>query len=602
MAQLELSLQSGNDAIDYPRNVAGAALASYAVDGINYQLDKQAPRLFADETQAALDFLDLGTSAADFWPSCIKNIERLRDHLGISPSGSQCTHRCRFLFVHAAHSRDKLKVSREMLMLCFSNFQVFPEFVDFLFPFGFRSDKQDFYFSGFRHRLQLAERWRNNAPNARRVSKKFQLCYNLKSVETSDTDTWSIRHCAVHHSFDVMEIRASWVTVKGDSLMKRRIESATSNQGPLGTSDFDSMDQAFNASLETHLIFCGWSAENWRWYINYLEDSFQHMTQRTFSAPVHVTVLPTAETDRFTLGPRIDTGRTNGSKFSMFSRTESQLVDKRPLKPALKHRVSASRTYTNPDTGKSQPLPPDEDNDEEDDEPESSLKPTDDKVEDKSRGFSFGKLRKVHKIAEKANEAVLVLKQNINILAQLKIFYRSTLNHKDFPKDLAGSCKDANGDFATRIEGLENDMQIQILRLETLLRLLKDRKTLLHSILDYQNTQANKNSTKSMFKMTKDMNDIARKTKIETVSMKVITLVTLFFLPGTFISSLMSTDVFQSHDAGPKEPRPYAHLNPLQLYLVLSLPLTVVTLLFWAGFHFHEKHKERPHKVTGWQA
>lgn len=36
--------------------------------------------------------------------------------------------------------------------------------------------------------------------------------------------------------------------------------------------------------------------------------------------------------------------------------------------------------------------------------------------------------------------------------------------------------------------------------------------------------------------MTKDMNDIARKTKIETVSMKVITLVTLFFLPGTFIS------------------------------------------------------------------
>ena len=36
--------------------------------------------------------------------------------------------------------------------------------------------------------------------------------------------------------------------------------------------------------------------------------------------------------------------------------------------------------------------------------------------------------------------------------------------------------------------------------------------------------------------MTEDMNDIARKTKVETVSMKVITLVTLFFLPGTFIS------------------------------------------------------------------
>ena len=36
--------------------------------------------------------------------------------------------------------------------------------------------------------------------------------------------------------------------------------------------------------------------------------------------------------------------------------------------------------------------------------------------------------------------------------------------------------------------------------------------------------------------MTKDMSEIARKTKTETVSMKIITLVTLFFLPGTFIA------------------------------------------------------------------
>ena len=39
-----------------------------------------------------------------------------------------------------------------------------------------------------------------------------------------------------------------------------------------------------------------------------------------------------------------------------------------------------------------------------------------------------------------------------------------------------------------------------------------------------------------MAKMTQDMNEISRKTKIETVSMRVITLVTLFFLPGTFVS------------------------------------------------------------------
>lgn len=595
MAQMETSLISSKN---YPRNVADRTLAPYTLDAIRHQLDLQAPRLFTDEVQAALDFLDLGNGAEDFWPSRIKNAERLKAHLGISP------HRCSFLFIHAAHSRDKLKISREMLMLCFTHFQVMPEFVEFLFPFGFQSYAQDFYFSGFRQRTQLAEHRRNAAPNARPVDKRFQICYNFKSVEPSDSHDWSIRHCAVHHSFDMIdkkEVRTNWIIVKGDELMKQRIESATSDRGSHEPSDFQSMDGAFKTSLETHLIFCDWSTENWRIYINSIEERFQSMTRRTFSAPVHVPFVPAAATDQYTLKSRTNTN------FSMFSRTSTHMTEKGSLKPAVKRQLSAPRTYENPDTGVSQPLPPDDDDDDDDDgEPAIPLKPNDVKVEDENRDFSFDRLRKVHKFAEKANEAVLVLKQNIIVLAQLKQYYRSISKRKDFPKDLAESCEDAIDGFELRIDGLENDMQTQILRLETLLRLLEDRKTLLHSILDYQNTQANKYSTKSMFTMTEDMNDIARKTKIETVSMKVITLVTLFFLPGTFISTLMSTDIFQSDYTGRAEANPYAHLNPVQVYLALSLPLTVVTLLFWAGFHFwemrHEKQKKRHHKAAGWQA
>lgn len=43
-------------------------------------------------------------------------------------------------------------------------------------------------------------------------------------------------------------------------------------------------------------------------------------------------------------------------------------------------------------------------------------------------------------------------------------------------------------------------------------------------------------SADKMEKMTQEMHEIAKKTERETVSMKIITLVTLFFLPGTFIS------------------------------------------------------------------
>ena len=369
-----------------------------------------------------------------------------------------------------------------------------PEFADFLFPFGFRTYAQDFYFSGFRQRTQLGERWRNTAPNATPLDKKYQLCYNFKSVEPSDCDDWSIRHCAIHHSFDLKVVGTSWIIVKGDQLMKRRIESATSDQGPHEASDYKSMSGAFKTSLETHLIFCDWSAENWRWYINSLEDRFQSMTRRTFSAPVHVPFLPAVATDQFTLKPRTMTQRTDRSKFSMFSRTPTNMTEKGSLKPTIKHRPSAPLTYENPETGISQPLPPDEDedDDENDNQPKSPLAPNNVKAEDKNRDFSFGKLRKIHYVAEKANDAILVLNQNIIVLAQLRQYYRSLSKRNDFPKDLAESCKDAIDDFELRIDGLENDMQLQILRLETLVRLLEDRKTLVKQIDAIQTSKAKK--------------------------------------------------------------------------------------------------------------
>ncbi len=71
----------------------------------------------------------------------------------------------------------------------------------------------------------------------------------------------------------------------------------------------------------------------------------------------------------------------------------------------------------------------------------------------------------------------------------------------------------------------------------------------------------------------------------------------------------MSTSIFQSDSdsdySKPSRLNVHAHLSPVQIYLSLSLPLTIVTLLFWAGFHYwemrHEKEKQRHHKAAGWQ-
>jgi Mg2+ and Co2+ transporter CorA len=52
-------------------------------------------------------------------------------------------------------------------------------------------------------------------------------------------------------------------------------------------------------------------------------------------------------------------------------------------------------------------------------------------------------------------------------------------------------------------------------------------------------------STTNMERMTEEMNSLAQRTQQETVSMRIITLVTLFFLPGTFISVRYLVSIFQ---------------------------------------------------------
>lgn len=98
-----------------------------------------------------------------------------------------------------------------------------------------------------------------------------------------------------------------------------------------------------------------------------------------------------------------------------------------------------------------------------------------------TRDFSFGRLRKVHATAGKANEALFVLNQNIVVLAQLKVYFGLISRRKKFPAEIAKSCRDAIEDFQSWVEGIKNDMRLQIMRLETLLKLIEDRKTLVHT-------------------------------------------------------------------------------------------------------------------------
>ena len=362
--------------------------------------------------------------------------------------------------------------------------QVMPEFLEFLFSFGLRSYAEDFHFSGFRHRIQHAKMPVAKGPKEAPLPERFEMCCNMKSVEPSPTDGWSIRNCAYHHSFDFKEVRATWIIIKGDELIRKRMASLTSSNGRCKVSDFASLSQAFQATLELHLFFGDWSLENWRWYVNSLEEKLQGMTRKVLVAPVNVPLSAGSEHDRYTMRSRVNTQETAGIKKSGIARAMTQLSEKLSSKVLQKGPENPPNIHINPDTGIIQQLPPEEDSDDDEEGPDrvdANADPLPPNVEE-HRDFSFGKLRKVYNVAENANEALLVLRQNRIVFHQLKTFYLSLVKRKNFPESLAEECADAVDDFRIKIEGFENDTQAQILRLETLIRLLEDRKNLVKAL------------------------------------------------------------------------------------------------------------------------
>jgi hypothetical protein len=112
-------------------------------------------------------------------------------------------------------------------------------------------------------------------------------------------------------------------------------------------------------------------------------------------------------------------------------------------------------------------------------------------------------------------------------------------------------------------------------------------------------------SAENMEAMTQAMHTIAHETKMEAANMRIITLVTLFFLPGTFVSvsvalclvaalrltpveTLMSTPIIHYLDD-----QQVINRDALNLFLAVALPLLAITILTWYGLYRWHRFKTR---------
>lgn len=503
-----------------------------------------------------------------------------------------------------------------MLLYALTYHQVMPVFLDFIFPFGKQIYTRDFFFSGFRHENRLADLDAGpNLPKLARSGREIRVCYSLKSVEKSDEPEekrapWSVRQTATYHSFDIQTGAALWISVKGNDLIQDRIMTTTENLKP-DQRPFSTKERSFQESLSTHLVNCKWASENWRWYLNELEEELQGTTgRRALSAKVVRDDRKPEDKEKleFLRARSMSTKASNNWRANATTFLQP---------PRANGQAQANRTRSTSRESRAE--------------------------HDTHSQFSFDDLRDVQSLEDKANEVIFVLNANIDVLKELTEYYHDLITSDEYSKDFA-SYKRSVERFERQILSVTNNLRMQITRARALVRMLVDRKALvclfscllesahlkltiltlsqLYGILDYHNATANmalamkskqsadnmEQMTKNMEKLTKEMNELAQKTTQEAVSMRIITLVTLFFLPGTFISvgsylllmakessfwpflcsqrlteyqTIMSTDIvkFEGSNGGPG---PEIFQWPaLRLYIIISIPFMVVTFAAW---------------------
>jgi len=157
--------------------------------------------------------------------------------------------------------------------------------------FGGQSDAEDPRFSGFREQVRLKDPSNaHSAPELCRSGKHYQLCYNLKSVqlkkesnEDMRLDEWSIRDAAIYHRFDVEYGTTLWIVTKGGKDLRDRYAELTRSAGRPGHNMYTDTTSCFELTLMTHLLYCQWSTEDWRWYIVWLERVVEKEVSTSFS-------------------------------------------------------------------------------------------------------------------------------------------------------------------------------------------------------------------------------------------------------------------------------------------------------------------------------
>lgn len=500
----------------------------------------------------------------------------------ILASGTSCPVE-RYIFAQSVSSRDALACEKEQMLLILSHIQVMPSFLDIMFTFRAREDPH------MRTRLFYETCLGKSQP---RLTLPFlgisgfrvQHCFNLIGVEKDETqdDPWLIRQTAAYHSFDVACRRSTWIVLKGNKLIRDRLQASTAGYRKRHPEYPQTVQGCFFANLRSHMLIFQWSAENWESYIDYLEA----MLRRPRNVATYGPVLELAKDEGIEM--RL---KKNETWASLKSRQGTGLSDMMSASssPTKSGRVfGIFRSSSGLDSQLNQPSPP----------VSPSLTGTDGKIQDLDLDelFSFDQLQSLHGLGTRIQEAINILAQNKRLLEEVKQYFKCLIESQNFLSfvDLKAYTEDV-AIFFRGVNKIIREMDNHQARLQDMLHDLEKNTTLFNDILQYRNMRLGEFFSKQgqMLAMqakisTDSMHVMSIKSRREAVSMHVITIWTLIFLPGTFVATFFSSGILK-FDEVHKFGEWGTSWVGLGLFFLIACPIMLMTLAGWGYFYYHAR-------------
>ncbi len=464
--------------------------------------------------------------------------------------------------------------------------QVMPSFLDLVFTFKAR--RRPLNYALFRHENYLDENVPSlPLPHLGRSGIQIQHAFNLLTVERTDLplekNQWPLRHASLYHSLDLKTGRAVYILLKGDSELANRIKDATERNRHLRPDTPRTPEQSFLASLQVHLILLEWSVESWSEYIDSMEETLQANSIEARVAPVATVTSPVNLAQSL---------HRQGSSFSPRGPSRTGISRQTTMSPGSQHdslRDQASGSSTppapaSPTRATSRSLSgfparigsrtlsgllrrtsgglQSEGGDTAEEERDQLI----DQLAELENRFSFNELQRLSLTGDEIDGTILALEQSRDVVSQVQEQYQAVIASHAFTSLLDGEkCKAEVAVFFRRVRSILHSMGVHRRRLQALSRIVENDKHLVSELLicaihlclievlipslqfeslsQHTSIQTSKafqlvaqTSSNEMTQWTLKMHEIAIKTKQETLSMHVITIFTLIFLPGTFIA------------------------------------------------------------------